>query len=321
MKYEVSVIIPFYNAKQFVESSVDCMINQSFKNFEVIYINDGSIDGGEALLKKKIKNYSNMKCIDQENKGLGESRNVGMQYASGKYIYFLDIDDCIVYNALEVMVIYAQKYSAEIVTVSSINVDESVPYTKSVEEISKEKILGGLYVHKAVESDNVMSGSEYICKNLNSNTVFPVVVWIYLFERNFLKKNNLKFLPIVHEDNVFIMDTLLRAHKVISIDRVLHWRRCVSTSIMNQQKTEKHVLGALYAMNKSVEHTKYAMKFDKKLARSLHGWNVLNCGIAYEDLLACNKKIRKKFKWILVKDIFRNFRFFKIQILIKALFL
>ena len=74
-------------------------------------------------------------------------------------------------------------------------------------------------------------------------------------------------------------------------------------------------------MNKSVEHTKYAMKFDKKLARSLHGWNVLNCGIAYEDLLACNKKIRKKFKWILVKDIFRNFRFFKIQILIKALFL
>ena len=90
----VSVIIPTYNCKEYVCEAVDSVLNQSFKDFELIIVNDGSTDGTEQVLKKYFEGFSDkIKYIEQENKGISAARNIGIQTSSGEFIAFLDADD------------------------------------------------------------------------------------------------------------------------------------------------------------------------------------------------------------------------------------
>lgn len=90
----VSVIIPTYNCKEYVCEAVDSVLNQSFKDFELIIVNDGSTDGTEQVLKKYFEGFPDkIKYIEQENKGISVARNIGIRASSGEFIAFLDADD------------------------------------------------------------------------------------------------------------------------------------------------------------------------------------------------------------------------------------
>jgi glycosyltransferase involved in cell wall biosynthesis len=90
---EVSVIIPAYNSSKYIEETLVSVLNQTYRNFEVIVIDDGSTDGQTELILKWIKKDSRFRCVYQSNQGVSASRNVGFNQSVGNYIAFLDADD------------------------------------------------------------------------------------------------------------------------------------------------------------------------------------------------------------------------------------
>ena len=90
---KVSIIIPAYNAEKCLEESVKSATNQSYKNIEIIIVNDGSTDKTAQVAKKLSAKNSKIKVVTQENRGLGEARNSGMDVMTGDYVVFLDADD------------------------------------------------------------------------------------------------------------------------------------------------------------------------------------------------------------------------------------
>jgi len=92
---QVSVIVPVYNSAQYLSECLESVLSQSFKNFEVICINDGSYDNSLEILKQFQNKDSRIKIIDQENQGVSTARNAGLKIAQGKYVGFVDSDDTI----------------------------------------------------------------------------------------------------------------------------------------------------------------------------------------------------------------------------------
>ena len=110
----ISVIVPVYNGKNFINNFFINLENQSFKNFEIILINDGSTDNCiEKLNKLKIKRLKIFSL--KKNKGVSAARNLGIKKAKGEFIYFIDIDDKIESNSLEILFNDAKKYNLDYV--------------------------------------------------------------------------------------------------------------------------------------------------------------------------------------------------------------
>ena len=110
---KISVIIPVYNVSEYLPTCLDSVINQTYKNLEIICVNDGSPDNSAEILFEYAKKDSRIKIITQDNQGVSAARNNGLKQASGKYIYFLDSDDYIHPQMLERLYIAAEKENAD----------------------------------------------------------------------------------------------------------------------------------------------------------------------------------------------------------------
>lgn len=99
--YDVSIIVPVYNAEKYLQECIDSLINQTKKDIEIILVNDGSTDGSRNIIERNCKKYDNITFIDQENKGVCVARNKGIEAAKGEYIGWLDSDDMLKPQAIE----------------------------------------------------------------------------------------------------------------------------------------------------------------------------------------------------------------------------
>ncbi|MBQ8784417.1 MAG: glycosyltransferase family 2 protein [Alphaproteobacteria bacterium] len=104
MSHTVTVVIPVYNVEKYLEQCLDSVINQTYKDIEIICINDGSTDNSITILEKYALSDNRIKIISQTNQGISAARNAGIKVATGKYITFLDSDDFLSRDAIEKMV-------------------------------------------------------------------------------------------------------------------------------------------------------------------------------------------------------------------------
>ncbi len=118
-EYGISVIMPCYNTEQYVEETLKSVLNQSFKDYEIICLNDGSTDGTLEILKRYQQSYPNIRVISSENHGSAYQRNTGVQCAQGKYIYYMDSDDLLKENCLETLYQYAEADNLDVVYIVS----------------------------------------------------------------------------------------------------------------------------------------------------------------------------------------------------------
>lgn len=110
----LSIIVPVYNKGKYIVESIDSILSQSFRDFEIIFVNDGSTDNSRAICEQyKIKD-KRIIIIDQCNKGVSEARNAGIELAVGQYIGFIDCDDTIDANMFQSLITNAQAYDADI---------------------------------------------------------------------------------------------------------------------------------------------------------------------------------------------------------------
>ena len=113
MKDVVSIVIPIYNAEKYIAQCLDSILNQTYKELQVIVVNDGSKDNSLNILESYANKYSNILLIKKENGGVSSARNLGLKYASGKYLAFIDADDYVEPDYIEVLVCNIEKYNAD----------------------------------------------------------------------------------------------------------------------------------------------------------------------------------------------------------------
>ncbi len=111
---KVSIIIPVYNVEKYLKECLNSVVNQTLKEIEIICVDDGSTDNSLSILEEYAKKDNRINLLKQENSGAGAARNKGLDSARGEYIYFLDSDDFLELNAIEILYNQIAKNQADI---------------------------------------------------------------------------------------------------------------------------------------------------------------------------------------------------------------
>ena len=223
----ISVIIPVYNVEKYLEECVNSVLNQTYKNIEIILVDDGSTDSSGKLCDKFKEQNSNVQVIHQKNAGLSDARTAGFKKATGKYVYFLDSDDYISADALEKLCMIAENDSSDIVFFDAHSfLDESD------EEIKQNYKRKKIYTTK--------SGIE-IFEEMQNNSEFHSSVPLMLINKDLFTVNNLSFISgVYYEDMAFTFESLCLAKRVSQCPECLYFRRYRQNSIMTSKKNIKY---------------------------------------------------------------------------------
>ena len=216
---KISIIIPVYNVEKYLSQCLDSIINQTFKDFECICVNDGSKDNSLNILQEYSKKDNRIKIVSQENKGVSIARNVGMKISKGKYISFIDSDDWICNDYLEVLYNNMEKFDYDIVICNHY-----FYYSKD------DKLVPVVY--DIVINKETTSFDRFIC-GYNRGAV-----WARLYKREFLENNKMSFLEnVVMEDYIFSIITYLSTKKVLFLnDNLYYYRKQTATIMSNYDK-------------------------------------------------------------------------------------
>lgn len=160
LKNLISVIVPVYNSEKYIHKCIDSILNQSYKNIEVLLINDGSVDNSLEILKEYAKTYNFIKIFSHQNRGVGFTRNFGIQEAQGEYIIFVDSDDYIDQDYIEVLLESIENYDATFSGYKSINENSKIISINSLDksEWAKYKytgILGKIYKSEYLKRNKI----------------------------------------------------------------------------------------------------------------------------------------------------------------------
>lgn len=123
----ITVIIPVYNVKQYLKRCLDSVIEQTYKNLEIIIVNDGSTDTSEKICAAYKSKDERIILINKDNGGLSDARNAGLNIASGDYIFFIDSDDYVSCDIVRILCRDAKENNADIAVASFQNFDETTP--------------------------------------------------------------------------------------------------------------------------------------------------------------------------------------------------
>lgn len=125
MTDRISIIIPVYNVKKYLKECVESALNQTYSSIEIILVDDGSDDGSEKICDELCRNTDRIRVFHRENCGLSAARNYGLDKCTGDYIYFLDSDDCIAADAIEILHRECRKYNGDIAVTEYIMFHDS----------------------------------------------------------------------------------------------------------------------------------------------------------------------------------------------------
>lgn len=241
---KISIIVPCYNVEKYISECLDSILKQKLKEIEIICINDGSTDDTLEIINSYKEKYSNIKIINQSNQGISIARNIGMKYAKGKYIYFVDSDDCLANNnSLSLLYDEAEKNKLDVLFFSFENFSDN-------EEIRKKYKKHFLGKKRNEVLSEVLTGKEMLNYFINTNQYY-VTVWIQLVRKDFLLSNEIKFCDgIIYEDNLYTLELLLAATRVKCIDNILYKKRIRSGSIVTSRQSCDSIRSLLYTIIK-----------------------------------------------------------------------
>lgn len=193
---KVSVIIPIYNAEKYLDKCLKSLVSQSLKEIEIIAINDGSTDNSLQIIKKYHKKYpSKIIIIDNQNNGIGKTRNIGIEIARGEYITFIDSDDYVTLNMLERCYLHAINNNLELVVCNYYEINES---DNSVKEI----LLKHFQVNNLSENRNLLF-------EINS------APWNKLYKRSLFDNEKIRFPEKIKYEDLGLIPIILNEAKGI----------------------------------------------------------------------------------------------------------
>ncbi|WBF44027.1 glycosyltransferase family 2 protein [Serratia rubidaea] len=283
---KISVVIPVYNVKQYVQEAVDSILAQTVAPYEVIIIDDGSTDGSGALLDEHYGHLDTVKIVHTTNHGLGEARNEGSRHVTGDFTYYFDSDDVAVPTLLETFLnTYRSHPDLDIFCFSANSFFDTTPtapqplpfYNRKMDRVFPD----------AVSAFNTMSGYGSFYPN----------AWMYVFRSSLITDNNIWFKPIIHEDEEFTPRLFFKAGKVAVSRAILFKRRVRAGSIMQTNRGERNVVGyiagikALEQLRDNAGDTKNRKHLNDRISINLI--SILN--IVKNDKVTLSADVAKQF--------------------------
>ena len=224
---KISVIVPIYNTEKYLNECLDCLVNQSFNDIEIICIDDGSTDNSLGILKDYEENDTRFRVITQENSGAGASRNRGIELAEGEYIYFMDSDDFLELNALEQLFKLSDENDLDMIIFKLINYHD-----QTKEETTRYYYEMPYLKHMYNKVFNFRDIKEFLLR-------LPVTPQGKFFKRDLI--SNIRFPEsLILEDNPFFFEAVLKAKRIFIYDEYLCHRRIREGSVM-QSSNEKFI--------------------------------------------------------------------------------
>jgi len=215
---KISIIVPIYNVEEYLEKCIKSILNQSFKEFELILVDDGSPDKCGEICDNYLNLDNRVKVIHKENGGLSSARNAGLKIANGEYVAFVDSDDWIEDIMYEKLYNIIQKNNADIAQCKYLkafdeNIQSTLDNNVNIEIIRNFDALNNLYNERYIET---------------------VVTWNKLYKRSLF--NGIEF-PNgkINEDEFTTHKLLYKANKIILYDKEMYYYRQTPNSIMNNK--------------------------------------------------------------------------------------
>ncbi|WP_312065998.1 glycosyltransferase family 2 protein [Leuconostoc lactis] len=216
----ISVVIPVYNVEDYISECVQSIVQQSYKNLEIILVNDGSTDNSILKVSEILVSDDRCRVINKENGGLSDARNVGLNAVTGEYVCFIDSDDYLEQNFIQNL--YEASNNSDIIRASFRDIEGEIP---------KGWIAD-------MPTELTLNGREALKLFLDNNTSF--VVWSSLFKVSFLKENGLEFQKgILLEDGDFTTRAYLKAESITFINDKSYRYRIRPGSILTTKNFQK----------------------------------------------------------------------------------
>ncbi len=191
-----SIIVPIYKTEQYLRKCVDTLIKQTYKDIEIILVDDESPDAASQMCDEYAHFDTRIKVIHKKNSGLSDARNAGLAIATGDYVIFVDSDDYVEYDMCAKMLTYTAQ-EPDIIIGDAI-VEGGKSHLSHIENVS-----------------DLFTGEEYLKKAYAAGKA-PMAAWLNIYKRDFLSNNNLQFkYGILHEDEEFTPRAFLAAQSVV----------------------------------------------------------------------------------------------------------
>lgn len=218
----ISIILPVYNSEKTIAETLDSIFNQTYKNYEVIIVNDGSTDKSNEVIRDKIKNRLNIKYFINENHGVSYSRNFAIKNSIGNKICFIDSDDLYHPNFLEEMLKISQKHEDNLIICGYTNFNKS-----------ESNVL--------LKSDFQSSKFNEIIEKLQPNGLFNQL-WNKLFTSAIIKDNNILFDEKISiaEDLKFVLKYLKANESVYYLNKPLYKYRISKSGLGFRFRTDSN---------------------------------------------------------------------------------
>lgn len=213
----VSVIIPVYNVEKYLDRCMECVLNQTYKNLEIILVDDGSTDSSSKLCDEYEKKDNRIMVIHKENGGLSSARNTGISVANGDYIVFVDSDDVIHRQMIQILLYHIECEGIEIAQCARYEISED-EYNALLDEDRKnllEKDMIPMIFNNTSDSNmKVQSGRAAVAELYKEDSVDYIVAWNKIYKREIF--NELRFAHgKIHEDEFTTPYALLNASKIV----------------------------------------------------------------------------------------------------------
>lgn len=236
---DVSVVIPVYNAEQYLADTLNSVLNQSDIALEVICVDDGSTDASGRLIRELAQNDERIRYLPQENQGPGAARNYGIRVASGKYIVFIDADDNWQGDQLAKLFQIAQVNNLQLLT---FGIEGFIDGTATNR---KTALLKTYRPRKDIQTTK--PGTEILATWVKTRD-YQASPCLYLVNLSWLKREHIQFTTgYYHEDNAFTFALLMRAQRIRCLALPFYQRRIRDASIMTSQSALSSFLGYFVA--------------------------------------------------------------------------
>ena len=212
----VSIIVPIYNKEKELKQCIESVINQTYTNLEIILVNDGSKDLSREICEKFLKSDSRIKLINKKNEGVELARVTGLKYATGDYVTFVDSDDWLSNDAIELLVNAIEKENADVSFGNYYRVLDRYGIIKKC-------------IHADIYNNLIITKDQFMKKYYDSfcgGGIFPINMWGKLYRKSLIKSVEYRTIGISHgEDLCFNLQVLPYAKKIVSIPQNIYFYR------------------------------------------------------------------------------------------------
>lgn len=238
-KYKISIVVPVYNSEQYIACCIDSIVRQTFRDFELILVNDGSTDGSEAICKSYACDY--IKVYSQPNRGVSSARNHALDVTDGEYVIFVDSDDWLEPDALATLM--RQEKTADITFFGSV--------------FHKNDGIALAYIPDRAIYNSFASVQQGLL-NLLNNPRHPDYVgftWNKMFRNDIIREHHIRFIEglSIREDEAFTYSYVCHCRTLCTLPDIIYNYRAQQTGLTFSKKTSREYIKLGMAYERAID--------------------------------------------------------------------